>query len=615
VTNPGFRSAFPGREADVPIDPRQPRAVHPAGSRAKVLLTSVFGPYAQDDEYGSRLVNPMELYHNQVTRVQGAFSLRMFHRSWGLMLIQANVLAPCVLLDFPTRERFIDEIARNDYDVVGISGIMPNLQKVKVMCELVRRHSPRSTIVVGGHVANVPDLAERIDADYIVPGEGVRWFRRFLGEDTDRPVNHPLIHAPIGIRSVGIQVRQQPGETAVTLIPSVGCPLGCNFCCTSAMFGGKGKFVDFYSTGDELFDVMCRLDDTLGTCSFFVMDENFLLHRKRTLRLLELMEEHDRSWALYVFSSANAILKYSIDELVRLGVSWIWMGIEGQDSRYTKLNGVNTFELIRRLRSHGICILGSTIIGLENHTPENIDQVIDYAVRHDADFHQFMLYMPAPGTPLHAEISAKGLMKDESECPPADSHGQYIFNYRHPSITEGRETDFLLRAFHRDLEANGPSMVRVAQTTLAGWKRYKNHPDQRVVRRFTWEASEMKTVYSALVGACKRYYRKNPHLRAKMSALLEELHREFGWKARLSGKLGGLYLLHKIRREEKRLAAGWAYEPPTFYDRNEACRDKPDAELCRYVTPTACTKPIEETRPVTEPSVSAPSRPGQVAAV
>ena len=45
---------------------------HPLGSRARVLLTSVFGPYARDDEHGSRAINPMELYHNQVTRVQGA---------------------------------------------------------------------------------------------------------------------------------------------------------------------------------------------------------------------------------------------------------------------------------------------------------------------------------------------------------------------------------------------------------------------------------------------------------------------------------------------------------------------------------------------------------------
>ena len=77
----------------LPVAP-QSQARHERGSHARVLLTSVFGPYAQDDEYGSRLINPMELYHNQVTRVQGPFSLRMFHRCWGLMLIQANIDRP-----------------------------------------------------------------------------------------------------------------------------------------------------------------------------------------------------------------------------------------------------------------------------------------------------------------------------------------------------------------------------------------------------------------------------------------------------------------------------------------------------------------------------------------
>ena len=56
--------------------------MHPKGATARVLLTSVFGPYAQDDEFGSRAINPMELYDNQATRAQGTFSLRMFHRSW-----------------------------------------------------------------------------------------------------------------------------------------------------------------------------------------------------------------------------------------------------------------------------------------------------------------------------------------------------------------------------------------------------------------------------------------------------------------------------------------------------------------------------------------------------
>ena len=311
---------------------------------------------------------------------------------------------------------------------------------------------------------------------------------------------------------------------AATLIPSVGCPLGCNFCSTSAMFGGKGKSVNFYQTGDELFDIMCQLEADMNVQSFFVMDENFLFHRKRALRLLELMEQHDKSWSLYVFSSANVLRSYTIDQLVRLGISWVWMGLEGEDSQYTKLHGIDTFDLVRELQSHGIRVLGSTIIGLENHTPENIDEVIDYAVRHDTDFHQFMLYTPIPGTPLHAELTAKGVMKDESEYDIGDIHGQYIFNYRHPHINDGQAAEFMLRAFHRDFEVNGPSIVRIVRTTLAGWKRYKNHPDPRVRRRFAWEARELATTFSAVVGAAKLYYRNNPAMYAKMSALLAELH-------------------------------------------------------------------------------------------
>ncbi len=151
----------------------QPPQQHPKGTSARVLLSSVFGPYAQDDEFGSRSINPMELYHNQVTREQGPFSLRMFHRSWGIIFIQHNISAPCAVLDFPTRERFVEELKAHHYDIVGISSIIVNVGKVREMCRLVREHSPHSTVVVGGHVTAIPGIQHMIDADHIVKGEGV----------------------------------------------------------------------------------------------------------------------------------------------------------------------------------------------------------------------------------------------------------------------------------------------------------------------------------------------------------------------------------------------------------------------------------------------------------
>ena len=544
--------------------------VHPLRTNANVLLASVFGPYAQDDQYGSRANNPMELYHNQVTRLQGGFSLRMFHRSFGLLMIQANIGAPCTVLDFPRREDFIRELQNNDYDIIGIGSILTNIGKVREMCDLIRRYQPGATIVVGGHIAALEDLHRRIDADYVVRGDGIRWFRRFLGQDEEAPINHPLVLSGFGARMIGIELPHRKGHTAAILIPSVGCPMGCNFCSTSAFFGGKGNFVNFYETGDELFSVMCRMEEKLSVRSFFVLDENFLLHRRRALRLLELMEEHGKSWSLDVFSSARVIQSYPIEQLVRLGVTWIWMGLEGKESAYAKLNGVDTRRLIKILQSHGIRVLGSSIIGLEEHRPEDMEEIISYAVAHDTDFHQFMLYTPNPGTPLYRRHLEDGDILPETELPLADRHGQYRFNYRHRHITGGQEEEILLKAFRRDFEENGPSLYRLIRTMLQGWRRYGNHPDPAVRDRYAWDTAPLRTAYTGAVWAMKKWYEKNPALAAKMDELLRDLYRTYGLRTRLLAPLIGMYALIRLRREERRLNRGWAYEPRSFVNKNEA---------------------------------------------
>jgi len=542
--------------------------VHPLKNKARILLTSVFGPYAQDDEYGSRRINPMELYHNQVTREQGAFSLRMFHNSFGLMLLKENIDAPCTLLDFPTQERFTQEIASHSYDVIGISAIIPNLGKVKKMCLLIRAYQPHATIVVGGHIANVPELEKRINVDHICKGEGVAWFRRFLGQDVSAPVKHPHVSSGFGTRIVGVTLKDKPEDTAAMLIPSVGCPMGCNFCSTSALFGGKGNCVNFYETGDELFQVMCEIEADLKVRSFFVMDENFLLNRKRTLRLLELMQANNKDWALFVFSSARVVKSYTMEQLIRLGISWVWMGLEGQDSQYAKLNGVDTHTLVEELQSHGIRVLGSTIIGLEEHTPENIEAAIAHAVRHDTVFHQFMLYTPIPGTPLHKEHQRRGTLLSEDELPLADTHGQYRFNYRHPHIPPGKETEMLREAFVRDFEENGPSLARLIRVMLTGWQRYRQHPDPCVRSRIDREVDPLRTTYAAALWGMRATYRGNKHMQDKLGAILKDLYRTFGWKTRLYAALAGRYVVWSIKREERRLAQGWTYEPATRYELN-----------------------------------------------
>ena len=540
------------------------QATHPKGAQARVLLSSVFGPYAQDDAFGSRRINPMELYHNQVTRMQGSFSLRMFHRSWGIMMIQQNISAPSTVLDFPTREKFAEELRVNHYDVVGISSIIVNIGKVAEMCRMVRAISPHSVIVVGGHVAALPDIAERVDADHVVRGDGIAWMRAYLGEDTSAPIRHPHIVSGFDVRAMGLKASETGSDTAATIIPSVGCPLGCNFCTTSAFFGGKGKFLNFYNTGKELFDVMCEMERTMKVRSFFMMDENFLLHRQRAMELLDLMKAEGKAWAMYVFSSANAIRKYSMKELVELGVSWIWMGLESPRAGYAKLQGQDTRSLTRELRQHGIKLLGSSIIGLEHHTPDNIGEEIEHAIAHETDFHQFMLYTPVPGTPLYKEMTEKHRMLDVNL---ADIHGQDKFNFQHAAISRDDSNRFLNLAFLRDFQRNGPSLFRICRTTMDGWKRYKNDADPRIRKRFQWEARSIRTAYSGLLWAMeKQLHRSNRAVSDQIRALRLDIGSEFGMMTRAISWVLGPVALWTSRREERRLAEGKTYEPKTIVE-------------------------------------------------
>ncbi len=544
--------------------------VHKLGTKARVLLSSVFGPYAQDDEYGSSAINPMELYHNQVTRAQGVFSLRMFHRSFGLLMIKENIEAPCTLLDFPDLDCFIKTISSDQFDIIGLGSIIPNVGKVKKMCELIRTYQPRATIVVGGHISNMDDIDEIIDADYIARGDGVEWFRHYLGQDVSKPIKHPAVVSAFDTRILGHKLSDKPGDTAAIVVPSVGCPMGCNFCSTSALFGGKGKFKNFYESGEELYGVMADLEEKLKVSSFFILDENFLLHRKRALGLLEQMKKENKSWALFVFSSARVLRSYKIEELVGLGITWVWMGMEGKKSQYSKLAGIETRSLVEDLQAHGIRVLGSSIIGMEDHTPENIDHVIDYAVSHSVDFHQFMLYTANHGTPLHAQLKEKGALLSPEEFKVSDSHGQFRFNHRHPHIPAGEEEMLLIKAFEQDFKVNGPSLFRLIRTILKGWKRYQFHPDARIRDRYLVDVKPLRTMYAGAVWAMKKWYRQDAVLYGQLGELLQDIYTTLGLQPRLVAPLAGRYIYRSLKREEKRLADGWTLEPKTFLEKNEA---------------------------------------------
>jgi hypothetical protein len=437
----------------------------------RILLTGVFGPYGVDDAFG-RKENIMELFHNQVTRGQGAASLRFHHRSFGLYFLAENVDADVTVLDFPSKDRFVREL-REGYDIVGISFIAPNLCKAREMARLTRLHAPGATIVLGGHGTAIEGIEELIDCDHVVRGEGIRWLREFLGQDRDAPIVHPALPSTEYQRIFGVPV---PGPTASLLVPGVGCVNGCRFCCTSHFFGKA--YTPFISTGRELFETARRIADERGTDTFFVMDENFLKDRERAMELLAEMERHRRWFKFHVFSSAEAILAFGVENLVRLGAQFVWVGFETSTlpDAFAKNHAIDARAMVRELRDHGVSVLASGILCMEHHTPDNIQQDIDYMVGLEADMVQFMLLTPMPTTGFYRQCQDRGVLR--TDLPVEEFHGQKHLCYEHPAFAGDEPARWLDRAFAEDFEVNSSSMYRTVETSLRGYRTLSAMPDR-----------------------------------------------------------------------------------------------------------------------------------------
>lgn len=530
----------------VPLALPRPLAGRPLPPHPRVLLAGVFGPFGVDDAFGRR-ENVMELFHNQVTKAQGIASFRYHHRSFGLYFLAENVDADVTVLDFPSRRRFEREVARGHYDVVGISFIAPNFEKAREMARIVRRRSPSSRIVLGGHGAAIEGVEQWIDCDHVVKGEGIGPLRTLLGEDPDAPLRHPLLPSTERQRIFGVPL---PGPTSGLLVPGVGCVNACKFCSTSHFFGKR--YTPYLETGAEVYAAACHVADRRGIDDLFVMDENFLKDRQRALDLLALQEEHQRYFNFQVFSSAEAITALSVEQIVRLGVEFVWIGVESAsvEGNFEKNAGIDPRPLVRDLRDHGVHVLVSGILCQEHHTPANIQQEIDYLVGLEADFVQFMLLTPLPTTRLYREHAARGLLRDD--LPLAEWHGQRHLAYRHPQFPGEQPAAWLERAFAQDYVENSSSMYRVIETALRGYRTLSTDGRDDPCWRARREGRRKKLVdWSAMLPVLARFA-VNDRERARVAALTAAIHAEVPETAGVMARARGAAAVAFARTEAVR---------------------------------------------------------------
>ena len=177
-------------------------------------------------------------------------------------------------------------------------------------------------------------------------------------------------------------------------------------------------------------------------------------------------------------------------------------------------------------------LLGSTIIGLEHHTPEKSTEEIEHAVAHETDLHQFMLYTPVPG---HAAVLGRWRKQGRLlDVDLADIHGQHAFNFQHAAIS--REESQPIAGRGRS-SAISSATVRACSASAAprspAGSGIRTIPDPRVRARYPSRVAECcGTRYPASLWAMEHRLRNRTRMWPGGCAILrKEIEDEFGaWR-------------------------------------------------------------------------------------
>lgn len=453
----------------------------------KVLLTSIYRPLGP--KYGDGPSVGYELLFGQVTRAQGLFSPRALHLHFSLEYIAENLETPTVVLQYPSRRELIRELKKG-YDYVGVSFLLAVFHKMKETVALIRRYSPKSKIVLGGYGTVLKDEVLNPYADFICREEGVGFFRKLLGEsEIPMPYKHPLIVSRLKIFSL-------PVSRTGMIFAGLGCPNGCDFCCTSHFF--RRKHIKLLPEGNDIYAVIERYLKLDPKMSFVILDEDFLLNKRRAMEFRDCVLKGGKSISIFVFSSIRAISQYTVEEILEMGIDGFWIGYEGTRSGYAKQQGRPVEEIFREFREHGITILASMILGFDYQNQEVVAQELKGLLSLKPALAQFLIYGPTPGTPFYERIMREGLLHDAYREDPeryyrkADGFTTLI---KHPTLSPSEIEEIQRWCFAEDFRRLGPSILRVVETWFMGYQKLRNCANPFLRKKAQRFAQEVRRAY------------------------------------------------------------------------------------------------------------------------
>lgn len=292
----------------------------------------------------------------------------------------------------------------SETDLFCFSIMTSNAPRAYELADRIHAEGHARVLMGGIHATARPEEALR-HADQILTGEGEKIILDAAeGRCTEKIVQgiplENLDEAPFPDYSI-----LKTPCVAANILTTRGCPFRCTFCTTSRMFAPYRQ----RSVENVLEEI--RMYQRLGFKYMNFEDDNFTADKERAKEICRrIIAENLQFKETFFFGRTDMANDEELLTLLQQAhLTRVLIGIESLNQKaLDSVNKHQNIEDIRRAgnacRDHGIRLIASIVLGLDEDRKEDIRRSVEFAKSIDAYELQPAVLTPFPGTPVYDQF-------------------------------------------------------------------------------------------------------------------------------------------------------------------------------------------------------------------
>jgi len=381
-----------------------------------------------------------------------------------------------VVVDGPVtgleNEELVAETLSSQPDIVATGATTPIAAKAIGFLREVKKRDKKVVTVLGGpHASALPNEIVNANGDaidFVVKGEGESGMKLVetamdVSLSTPVAINSPyeedLDSLPFPAWDkfdLNAYIDPSKFDTPYLMISgSRGCPFGCTFCGSRAVWGKRTRF----RSPANIVSEIKTFGEKYGIREFVFVDETFCLKEDRVIDICKGILELPFEIQFFCSSRTDTINDTRLSWLKKAGCSMISFGPESGNDEILKLmhKGITveqSRDAVRLAQDYGIRVHCSFMLGNVGDTEETIRDTIDLILDLNIELMQFTIVTPMPGTLLYEEAVKSGRIKS-GVVDHKDFYFYYSVAANMSEVSDERLLEFQREAYQKWTKQKG----------------------------------------------------------------------------------------------------------------------------------------------------------------